>query len=476
MKWSRYGNAILLCLIILLALYVRLRHYTGPIGSDDTWYYLAAHEIYEGVYEPADNYWRTRYGMLLPIAASYWIFGTNEFAAAVWPMVCSLGAVALCYFLGKTALTAKTGLLAAVLLAFYPLDIHYSGLILPDIPLSFLMAASVLAFLHGSRSERRAPVFYLVSGLLMAAAYSCRSMAVILLPFMALHVIFFEKKLKPSHLFFVVGFLALISVESLYFTLKGLGPLHNFKINASAAIAVNASGECSVSQAYYPTVIFQNLTVFGPYFFLFLPALVFSAIKRERGALIFLAWAGVILIVLQFGYVSLLPPLPIVKVRKFLNFATVPLVLLAAHALMQLRVRYRWAVVVSVAALSLYLIRGHTYLSNRTPETSGGNIRYVAEYFRKAPLKTIYAEKRTRGMLRLVSGFELEADRFMPLYDVKYPGELDNCYVVINKFYAQFDQTNPYATVPAFVAAYPDSIPPLWEPVDFWQSAVLVVP
>ena len=75
-----------------------------------------------------------------------------------------------------------------------------------------------------------------------------------------------------------------------------------------------------------------------------------------------------------------------------------------------------------------------------------------------------------------MSGFELEADRFMYLYDVKHPDELENCYVVINKFYAQFDRTNPYATVPAFVAAYPDSIPPSWEPVDFWHSAVLVVP
>jgi len=100
-KLLRFQNAILLSLIILLALGVRLYHYTGPIGSDDTWYYLGAYEMYDGTYEPGDNYWKTRYGMLLPIAASYMVFGANEFAAALWPMLCSLGAVAVCYFLGK---------------------------------------------------------------------------------------------------------------------------------------------------------------------------------------------------------------------------------------------------------------------------------------------------------------------------------------------------------------------------------------
>ena len=476
MKWSRYGNAILLCLIILLALAVRLRHYTGPIGSDDTSYYLRAYEIYDGTYEPTGNYWRTRYGMLLPIAASYKVFGTNEFAAALWPMLCSLGAVALCYFLGKLELNAETGLLAGVLLAFYPLDIHYAGLILPDIPLSFLIAGSVLAFLHGSRSEKHAAIFFFLSGMLMAVAYSCRSMAVILLPFLALYIAIFERKLRPSYLFFIAGFLMLISAESLYYTFKGLGPLRNFRINAEAAISVNASGECSTSQAYYPTVIFQNLAVFGPYFLLFLPAMLVTAIKRERGALVFLAWAGVILVILQFGYVSLFPPIPMIKVRKFLIFATVPLVLVSAHALMQLRAGYRWAVVFSLAALSMYLIKGYTYKDNMTPEAWGGNMRETAAFLQKVPSKTIYADRRTSGTLRLVSGFELEPDRFVDLYDVSSANELENCYVVINRFYAKFDLTNPYATVPRFVMTYPEGIPPTWKAHEFWQSAVLDVP
>ncbi len=478
MKLPRFSNGALLCLIVFMALAVRLAYYTGPIGSDDTWYYLGAYEIYDGSYEPTNNYWKTRYGMLLPIAASYEIFGTNEFAAALWPMLCSIGAVALCYFLGKQELDAKTGLLAGTLLAFYPLDVHYAGLILPDVPLSFLIAASVFAFLRAGRSEKHAPALYFVSGLLMAVAYSCRSMTVIVLPFLALYIALFEKKVRPAHLLFAAGFLALISVESLYYTLEGLGPLHNFRINASATIAVNASGESSTSQAYYPAAVFaeESRSVFGPYFFLFLPAMVFSAIKRERGALIFLAWAGIILGVLQFGYVSLFPPLPIIKVRKFLNFATVPLVMVSAHALMRLRARYRWAAVAALVAVSMYLIRGHSYLANSTPEAWGGNMRQVGEYLQTLPPKTIYADGRTSGMLRLVTNFEIEADRFIDLYDVSSPHELENCYVVINKFYAKFDQSNPYAEVPRFAATYPMGIPPTWKARDFWQSAVLDVP
>jgi 4-amino-4-deoxy-L-arabinose transferase-like glycosyltransferase len=478
LKSERFKNTILLLFIILLALGVRLRHYTGPIGSDDTWYYLGAYEILDGSYEPGDDYWRTRYGMLLPIAASYFVFGTNEFAAAVWPMLCSLGAVALCYFLGKFVVNSTTGFLAAMLLAFYPLDIHYSGLILPDVPLSFLMAASVLAFLHAGKSEKHAAALYLLSGALMAVAYSCRSMAVILLPFFAIYVVLFEKKIKPVHFLFAAGFVAVLSVESLYFTLKGLGPLHNFQLNAKAAIAVNSSGECSTSQAYYPVSIFQlqTMTVFGPYFYLFMPALIFAAIKRERGGLIFLAWAGVILLILQFGYVSLFPPIPMVKVRKFLCFASVPLALTAGYALGHLRVWYRWGVVAVLAGISLFLIRGYTYSHNMTPEAWGGNIRQVGAYLQQMPKKTICAERRTSGMLRIATDFELKADQFINLYKIDSPDELENCYVVVNKFYAIFDQTNPFANVPDFITANPPQIPPDWKSKDFMQSVIFDVP
>lgn len=478
MRSERFKNTILLLLIILLALAVRLRYYTGPIGSDDTWYYLGAYEIHEGTYEPGNNYWKTRYGMLLPIAASYELFGTNEFAAALWPMLCSLGAVALCYFLGKLVVNSTTGFVAATLLALYPLDIHYSGLILPDVPLSFLMAASVFAFLHGSHSEKHAPALYFLSGVLMAAAYSCRSMAVILLPFFGIYVLLFERKLRPAHFLFAAGFLAVLSVESLYFVIKGLGPLHNFKLNAAAAIAVNSSGECSTSQAYYPLSVFQfrTLAVFGPYFYLFLPALVFAAVKRERGGLIFFTWAAVILLILQFGYVSLFPPIPMVKVRKFLCFASVPLVLTAAYALSKLRVWYRWAVVVVLAASSMFLLRGYTYAQNRTPEAWGGYVRQVGAYLEKLPPKTIYTDGRTSGMLRLVTGFKLKADRFADLYDISSADELKHCYVVVNRFYAVFDKTNPYANVPDFITSTPPKIPPEWKARDFVQTVVFDVP
>jgi len=336
----------------------------------------------------------------------------------------------------------------------------------------------MLAFLHGGKSEKYAPLFYLLSGALMAVAYSCRSMAIILLPFFGIYVVFFEKKLKPIHFLFAAGFLAVLSVESLYYAVKGLGPLHNLRLNAQAAIAVNSSGECSTSQAFYPTAIIsrRTLPVFGPYFFLFIPAVIFSAIKRERGGLMFAVWAAVILLVLQFGFVSLSPPIPLVKVRKFLNFATVPLIMTSAYALMGLRARFRWPVIVVVAALSIFLMRKFTYAHNMTPEAWGGYMRLVGAHLEELPPKTIYADGRTSGMLRLVTGYRLEADRFARLYGVGSTDELHDCYVVMNRFYARFDQSNPYASVPEFMRTDPPKIPPDWKAKDFLQSVVYDVP
>ncbi|GAB4335098.1 MAG: hypothetical protein Kow0099_07480 [Candidatus Abyssubacteria bacterium] len=462
-------------LIIAAAFAVRAWCYTGPIGSDDHDYYLAAYEMHEGTYQPSDKYWKNRYGMILPIAAAYELFGTHEYAAAAWPMLAALGAVAVCYLLGKKLVDRQTGLLAALLLAFYPLDVHYSGLILPDIPISFLVAASVYAFIEANGSSRRALMLYFLSGLLLGVAYLCRSMSIIVLPFFLMYAALFERRLKWAHSLCAAGFFAVIAAEGAYYALHGLSPLYGFQLNAQAAIAVNSSDECSTSQAYYPQVIFRNRSVFGLYFFLFLPAMALAAVKRARGALILLAWAGSILLILQFGYVSLFPPIEIVKVRKFLIYSNVPLVLLGAWALMQVRGRFRWPVVGVIIALSLHSLRPYSFSFNRTPEAMGGNIRHVAAYLKQMPQKPIYTDPRTQAMLMLTSGFEFGDQRFRNLYQVSSPQELHNCYVVINWFYARFDSAQS-GQMPMLLVNYLKSVPTGWSKKDFTQSLVLDVP
>jgi 4-amino-4-deoxy-L-arabinose transferase-like glycosyltransferase len=473
---KRSVQIALLCLILLLALGLRIAHYTGPIGSDDHDYYLAAYNIYSGEYEASDSYFKNRFAMILPIAASYAVFGTNEYAAAAWPMLSALGAVIICFLLGRRLLNPQAGLLGGLLLAFYPLDIHYSGLILPDIPLSFLMGASVLVFLAAHQARKYSPLLFFLSGLLMAIAYSCRSMSVILLPFFGLYILLFERKWRFTYLLFVVGFLSFLSVEGFYYHLNGLSPLHNILLNKEAAVQVNSSGECSTSQLYYPQTIARNVSVFGLYFFLFLPSFAFAFIKRERGALILALWAGLLLAVLQFGIVDIAPIIHIVKVRKFLNYATIPLILLAAWALLNLRLWLRATIVLLLLASSLYFLRPYRYSMNWTPEVSGSFIRQAADYLRDAPPKPIYADLRTQAMLTIFSEFTFEPQRFRNLYEVDSPYALKDCYVVINGYYAKFDSRTPWAGVPQFVAHYPQSIPEHWKMKDFAFSAVYTVP
>ncbi|RJP21714.1 MAG: phospholipid carrier-dependent glycosyltransferase [Candidatus Abyssobacteria bacterium SURF_5] len=471
---KRSVQIVLLSLILLLALLLRIWHYTGPIGSDDHDYYLAAYDIYQGAYQPTENYWKNRFAMILPITASYAVLGTNEYAAAAWPMLSALGAIAVCFFLGKSLVDARAGLLGGLLLAFYPLDIHYSGLILPDIPLSFLMAASVLAFLRATEGGRFSLPLFFTSGLLMGVSYSARSMSIILLPFFLVYAAFFVRKIKWGYALFALGGFAVLALEGLYYHLHDLSPFYNLWLNKQAALEVNASGECSTSQLYYPQVVTRNLSVFGPYFYLFVPALLLPVVKRERGPLILALWAGIILLILQFGIVSLSPLIHVVKVRKFLNYATVPLILLSAWALLQLRLRLRIAVVVLVAGLSLYFLRPYRYSMNSTPETSGSNIRQVARYLAEAPPKPIYADPRTQAMLTIFSEFSFTPERFRNLYEVKSAYDLKNCYVVINGYYAQFDSAKPW--VPRFVGHYPEGIPGEWVLKDFYLSGVYTVP
>jgi hypothetical protein len=289
-------------------------------------------------------------------------------------------------------------------------------------------------------------------------------------------VLFFERTFKSAYLLFLVGLLVLPVSEGSYYLAHGLNPLHNILLNKNAALQVNSTNECSTSQLYYLRVITGNFKVFGLYFFLFLPALSLAVMRRERGALILALWAGLLLIILEFGVVNISPLIEIVKVRKFLNYVTVPLVLLAAWALLHLRPWLRATILVFLIGTSLYFLKPYQYRANMTPEASGAYVRQIARFLENAPSKPIYADRRTQAMLTIFSDFEFRPDRFRNLYDVESPLDLKDCYVVINGFYVRFDSAAPWAKVPQFVAHYPEGIPPNWKVKSFLFSAVYTVP
>lgn len=106
-------------------------------------------------------------------AASLYLFGVNEWAIRLIPMLCGVLGCLLTYACGRQLFDRRTGILSAIILSttyLYYGGAHYANL---DLEVAFFISASLLLFLTGLRSSGRWR-----DGLIITS-YVCAALAVL---------------------------------------------------------------------------------------------------------------------------------------------------------------------------------------------------------------------------------------------------------------------------------------------------------
>jgi len=126
--------------IILAAIITRIIFSFGHIFSDDAYFNYLAYTLYKG--EFANDYigyphTPLRINLLALTAFSFLIFGANEFATMIFPMIFSIGNILLAYFFMKEITNnVNSALIAALIMAFFPTDIAFATINFSDSPAS----------------------------------------------------------------------------------------------------------------------------------------------------------------------------------------------------------------------------------------------------------------------------------------------------------------------------------------------------
>ena len=99
LRSTKQKNLLIILLLLLLCLALRLFNYVGTGINDDIAYIQNAHVLAQG-HSPISsgfNQLGFRLGMVIPLSLLYKVFGLNDAAFSLYPLICSLITCALIY-------------------------------------------------------------------------------------------------------------------------------------------------------------------------------------------------------------------------------------------------------------------------------------------------------------------------------------------------------------------------------------------
>ena len=261
--------------IVLLALAIRAYFFVGSVGSDDLSAWNRAAEFARGNWGPLERVFNPiatyRYGLSLPVAIVFFLFGESSHTAGLFPLVCSLITVVLVWDitrrLGAPILAVHA---AGLLAALNGLDVRHATLLLPDAVMNAFGFLAIWLAIIGYQWEEQgrngASLIYTLAGL--AAAYSVFSKEAGIIFIIALGAWFVTnlalREATLKQLFGLVGFVAGVAAESLFFYVLHGDLLHRWWTIETSTARNTALYEQAIRTGTlsYPTSLFGKTNWF----------------------------------------------------------------------------------------------------------------------------------------------------------------------------------------------------------------------
>jgi len=369
------SDRIVFGLLILIVAFVAIYEIAFVIGpsyfGDDTVYLGLANSVWHGGFMENAQIFSVRILNIYPIAFFY-LFGVNNLTSAAWAILSFIGSIIVAFYLGKEIYNKYAGLVAALLLAFFPLFVVLSETPTPNVPEAFLTGLIMLALVYAMKSGSRK--WYFATGALLVASVLTTPLSGIMFGVVLVYLLieFLRKKFlinqTTMHLLYgiiVAGvllsifnlinsgnpFITFTVTDSVYSTAGT--PIQGILINQDPQFYFHVMFPYSILQAisnsfsnnaYNPISIFNSFysssnNYVGFYFYALIAAAIYLLITRERRVYIPLLWFALGFLYLEFGpiYVSLIPFKYILshRLERYLATVTIPLMLILSIALVR---------------------------------------------------------------------------------------------------------------------------------------------
>ena len=477
--------------IILLALIIRLLFFNGLNWDDDPDYVFKTYQVQTGEkFINLDNN-GFRIGTYYPAALTYALFGVNDLGCGSYALVISLLSIISIFYLGKLIYNESIGLIAALLLAFYPLDVELASRLMPDGLLSgfslfaiyFLYRGDVIN-LENDSGTLKSIWSYVFCGLLLGWCTLVNMSAVVLIFYLALYfflsIFFFKEKLKRIGSlkgFFTILVLRYVIVVAAFLLIALIEGASYYKVtgdflfkyhNTLSHYAVN-HGFCT-DLGMFPRIMFhlnpfsyefefQGLqrSYYGFYYIVAVFALIYGLFFKR--AYFVSLWLIVVFAYLQWGSMSFTEYKLMHRLPRHLSLATPPLILCIAFLLGNLRPG-KFKKLISSIILSFLIISSLIFCYNRHQDLLDAVLpqSIINNYLESLKPKYVYACTNTIAYQKFLDKFQSKGRQYIDINYVKSARQKD-AYVILGEF-------RNWQDVVRKILPSRYKIPPNWELMD----------
>jgi asparagine N-glycosylation enzyme membrane subunit Stt3 len=144
-----YNNWQIIAIIVVfffVRMFFLFTRYHMPVWDEAVYLGIGKYIYSSGI----SGLWESIRPLGLPIITGlYWSFGLDQmFFSELTAVIFSVGTIFVTYLIGKKVFDKNAGIIAAVLVAIFPVFFYYSGIIMTEIPSTFFVLLAIYLFIE----------------------------------------------------------------------------------------------------------------------------------------------------------------------------------------------------------------------------------------------------------------------------------------------------------------------------------------
>jgi 4-amino-4-deoxy-L-arabinose transferase-like glycosyltransferase len=319
------------------ALAVRIACFTGLVASDDLGYSGYALQIARGTYHLEPHHYAIRYGLLLPVAAAYRVFGAYEWTTVLFPLLFGSLACVVAAEIARRYGGIPAAWIAGMLMVTFPIDVRYSTVLTPEPMCQLVLLLAALLYLQSRESGSR--LGGLAAGACFGVAYLTKEPAAFVAVVFVVFALWTRRWALATQV--AVGAGLVVAGELAWYWSQSHDLLfrpHAMAVHNRSEMAVEANAELSwrLWKAYPRMMILPNVH-FGLHSLFALVLAGYASVRNrfDGDTRLFVLWALVPFLYLDFGSSSFTYYWALPLAPRYISLIYPPLFILSAMSLVR---------------------------------------------------------------------------------------------------------------------------------------------